>query len=315
MEAIVNVVIPVFLIVLSGYLAARFRILGSESTDALNRFVFFVAMPVLLFHAVAGMEPAEFFNGPFIVAFSGSSIVIMGAAMVVSRLVFRRPLPENTLAGMSSVFGNTVYMGIPISLIAFGDAALKPAIVASISQGVILIVPVIVFIEWGVQEEEAGGRILRDLLATLVRNPLIVAPALGLAWAFTGVPLPEPVGNFCDVLGAAAGPCALFALGLFLYGKPLHEGAAEVGAVVVLKLLLLPATAWLFLYHLFDIDPLWAKVGVLLAALPTGANCFVLAQQYGRFVQRTSAAILISTALAVITVSVLFMLPLMTSPG
>jgi len=313
MEAIVNVVIPVFSIVLSGYLAARFRILGGESTDALNRFVFFVAMPVLLFHAVAGMKPAEFFNGPFIVAFVGSSIAAMAAAMVVSRLVFNRPLAENTLSGMSSVFGNSVYMGIPISLIAFGDAALKPAIVASISQGTILIVPVIIFIEWDIQEKEAGGRIVRDLIGALVRNPLIAAPAFGLLWSMTGIALPEPVDNFCTILGAAAGPCALFALGLFLFGKPLYEGAAEVGTLVAIKLVILPVMAWLFLYHLFEIDPLWAKVGLLLAALPTGANCFVLAQQYERFVQRTSAAILISTALAVITVSALFMLPLMTS--
>ena len=104
-------------------------------------------------------------------------------------------------------------------------------------------------------------------------------------------------------------PCALIAIGLFLYGKPLHEGVSEVSSVVALKMLVQPLVAWLLLFHVFSVDPLFAKVGVLLAAMPTGANCFVVAQQYGRFVQRTSAVILISTVVSVVILSLLLNLP------
>lgn len=311
MEAVFNVVLPVFALIFCGYLAARFGVLGSDSTDALNKFVFYIAMPVMLFHVVATLDADELVNGNFLLGFLSANILILIIGLFVSKVFFRRDLADSAFFAMAGVFGNAVYMGIPLASIAFGPEALKPAIVASIFQNITLIIPVILLIELGTNKEAGVGPVLIKLFRSLIKNPVLMAPTLGIAWSLTGWSLPVPVDTFAKILGGAAGPCALFAIGLFLYAKPLHEGVGEVGAVIVLKLLIGPILTWYFLAHLFDVDPLFVKVGVLLSALPTGANCFVLAQRYGRFVQRTSAAILVSTIGAVVVLSVLFNLPIM----
>lgn len=313
MESVLNVVIPVFALIFSGYLAARVGILGGESTEALNKFVYYMAMPVLLFHVVATLDPADVFNWTFIVGFLSANVAVLCISIFVSMVFFRRDLADSALFAMASVFGNSVYLGIPLSVIAFGEAALTPAIIGGIFQGIAMIIPVVILIELGVSKSSGGPAILLKLATSLVKNPVMMAPVAGLAWSLTGWSLPVPVDTFAKIMSGAAGPCALFAIGLFLYGKPLHEGVREVSAVVILKMLVQPLLAWVFLFHVFDVDPLFAKVGLLLSILPTGANSFVLAQQYGRFVQRTSAVILISTVAAVLALSVLLNLPIMTA--
>ncbi len=312
MHALVNVVLPVFAIILTGYLIGRFKVLGEASSEALNGFVYYVALPVLLFHSVARVPPEKVFVWGFIATYAAAGFATFAIGVLVSRLIFKRPLAENGLSGMSAVFGNTGYMGIPLAIVAFGDAAALPAIVATVLHGIIWVPLVLAMVEIDIRK--GGGGRLGDIALSLVRNPMLVAPVAGILWSLTGIALPEPVDNFASILGAAAGPCALFALGMFLVGKPLHEGAGEVGSIVVLKLLFHPLITWFFAFHVFTLEPMWATVSVLMAALPAGANCYVLAQQYGRFVERSSAVILISTVLAVATVSALFTLPIMTLP-
>jgi len=136
-----------------------------------------------------------------------------------------------------------------------------------------------------------------------------------MLWSFTRIPLPAPVDTFCSILSGAAGPSALFAIGLFMVGKPLLHGLGEVASVSAVKLLIHPVVTWLLFAYVFDVDPLWRAVGILMAALPAGALCFVVAQNYNVYVQRTSAAILLSTIAAVLTLSALFLSPVMQVAG
>src|SRR3546814_132629 len=121
-----------------------------------------------------------------------------------------------------------------------------------------------------------------------------------------GIPLPNAVGTFCDLLGASAGPCALFAIGLFMVGKSPTAGMTEVSWLVFLKLLVQPAITWLLAYHFFTMEPVWAAGALIQSALPTGALVFVLAQQYGIYLQRSTAAIMASTVVSLLTLSALF---------
>lgn len=306
---IVDVVLPIFAIILAGYLVGRRRLLGEASSEALNAFVYYVALPVLLFYAMARVKPETIFNMPFLGAYLGGGIVAFAIAYVVSRVMFRHRQAEGALFGMAAVFGNTGYMGIPLALIAFGEEGQVLSIVATALQGLIWVPAVLILIEGDLQASgrpiERAARIMR----AVAFNPMIAAPAVGIAWSLGGLPLPTPFANFCSVLGAAAGPCALFALGLFLVGKPVSEGIAEVSAMVAFKLLLYPLVVAVIAFGVVDLAPRAAAIAVVLAALPAGANCFVLAQNYGTFVQRSSSAILFSTALAVATVSLLFATP------
>jgi len=306
-DSIINAVLPVFAIILCGYLAGRFGVLGAESSEALNRFVYWIALPVLLFHSMARVEPQEILNWPFIGAFTGGLAITMALTIVVSMIVFRRRLAEAGLAGMTSVLGNTSYMGIPLAIAAFGEDARVPAVVAVIIPAIVVVAAAIALIEIGLSEGRKA-RIVSDVAAALARNPLVVSALAGIAWSFSGLTLPIPVDRFCGILGAAAGPSALFAIGLFLVGIPIARGAPEVGVITAMKLIVHPLATWFFAAHVFDVPPQWTEVGVMMAAVPIGAAAFVVAQNYRLFEGRSSTAILVSTVVSVLTLSTLFTL-------
>ncbi len=309
MEPILNVVLPVFGIIATGYGCGRCGLLGDDSTEALNRFVYWVALPVLLFRSMAMADLAELYNGAFLAAYIGGVLGAWVLAMAFARMVYGLRLAENALYGLNCVFANTGYMGIPLAITAFGQAAALPAIVATVIHAAILVTIATALIEFGQARGGGGsvGRMLIDVAGAIAKSPLIVAPVLGVLWALTGLALPGPVDGFTRILGAAAGPCALFAIGLFLVGRPISEGIGEVGTMTAFKLLLQPAIMAALVFWVFPMDPLWATVAVLMATLPTGASSFVLAQAYGTYVQRTSTVILITTVLSVITISVFFL--------
>lgn len=310
MRAVIDVVLPVFGIILVGFIAGRHKLLGPASSDALNRFVYFIALPVLLFHALATTAPAHIFNLPFLAAYLGGQAILLLSVTLLALAIFKRPLQEASLFGMASVFGNTGYMGIPLAAAAFGSAAAVPAAIATVFGTAWIIAAVTIGIEVGLTAQGRPYRhVMADVVGALAKNPLIGASLLGIGWSLMDVPLWTPIDRLCSMLGAAAGPCALIAIGLFLVGKKPSSGAGESGAMVALKLIAHPLlTAWLAL-AVFEIEPLWATVAILMAALPTGANVYVLAQRYDVYVERVSAVTLLSTVLAVLTLSLLFVWP------
>lgn len=307
MEPIVNIVLPVFAIVGAGYLCGLRKLLGDDSSRALNSFVYWVALPALLFRALATVDIAQLYEPDFLIGFTGALVALWLIAILGARFLFGRSLAEAALHGMNGVYGNSGYMGIPLAITAWGEAAAVPAIVISVINTAFVVGCAIALIEADGRSGASPGRVVLNIVAAMARNPMLVAPVLGLAWAATGIPLPTPVDAFTGILGAAAGPCALFAIGLFMVGKPTSEGRVEVGIMTATKLLAQPALTALMVFVLLPSDPLWAKVAVLMAALPTGAGSFVLAQAYGIYVLRTSSVILASTVLSVATISVFFL--------
>ncbi len=309
MEPLLDIVLPVFAIVATGYVCGRQGLLGQDSSAALNSFVYWVALPALLFRAMAGVDLATVLNGPFLVGFLGALLALWLAAALLARALFGSDLAQATLHGMNGVLGNSGFMGIPLAITAYGEPAAVPAIVATIINAAIVPAIGITLIEIGRGRGRASGvGVLARLARSLAANPVLVAPLLGLGWAAGGLALPTPVESFTAILGAAAGPCALFAIGLFLVGKPQSEGRAEVGLMMALKLLVHPALTALMVFAVLPADPFWAKNAVLMAALPTGSSTFVLAQVYGVYVLRTSSAILWSTVVSVATISVFFVM-------
>lgn len=308
MEPILNIVLPVFAIVGAGYLCGVRGILGEDSSVALNSFVYWVALPAMLFRAMANVDLERVFNPEFFIGFLGAIVVIGAISVLAACLLFRRNLAEAAIHAMNGVYGNSGYMGIPLALTAFGQAAALPAIVATVINTALVVAVAVFLIEFGTKGGGNKLRVLGNVLSAMARNPMLIAPALGLCWAASGLALPVPVDTFTGILGAAAGPCALFAIGLFMVGKPRSEGRAEVGVMTLTKLAVQPLVTALMVLVILPVDPLWAKVAILMAALPTGAGSFVLAQAYGIYVLRTSSMILTSTVLSVATISVFFIL-------
>ena len=306
MTAIINVVLPVFAIMLAGYLSGRFRLLGDASSEALNRFVYYGALPALFFVSMSRMGAGEAMNWNFVLAFGGGLLAIFVLSIAVALVLFPNRLGALGLHGMSANFSNTGYMGIPLLITAFGEPGKLPAIIGTMMTGAVVMPIGVVIIELDLNRGSGPLTIARHVLLAVARNPLVLSAGAGIALSLAGLSLPQPIATFCDILGAAAGPCALFAIGLFMVGRSLRAGLGEVGWLVALKLLLQPAITWWLAFHVLEMPPVWAASAVILAALPTGALVFVLAQQYGLYVQRATSTIMISTVVSVVTLSALF---------
>lgn len=307
MSALLNIIFPIFAIVIAGYICGRYNLLGPESSEALNRFVYWVALPALLFKAMANVNLAAVFNWSFIGGFTIALFVLWILASAVGRFLFRLNTAESALHGLNGVYANTGYMGIPLALAAYGDEAGLPAILATVIS-VMSVALAIIPIEISRRRTTNSYRVLAQVGKALICNPMIVAPVIGLIWASTNLSLATPVETFMNILGAAAGPCALFAIGLYLVGKPVVEGTAEIATITIIKLVIHPALTGIAVVFIFPTEPLWAAVAVLCAALPIGSGPFVLAQAQNIYVRRTSTAMLTTTALSIATVSIILIL-------
>jgi malonate transporter len=305
-QAVLNVALPVFGIILCGYLAGRAKLLGAASSGALNAFVYWFALPPLIFIGMAQTPVERILNGPFIATVS-LGIVATGVAVVLgSRFLFRNRGPANGLHAMAALFSNTGYMGIPLFIAAFGEERVLPAVTATVLN-MFFYGTMTAWIAATKEDSEKKSAVAVALhvCGALAKNPLVVAPVIGLALSAGGIGVPEPAENLCRILGAAAAPGALFALGLFLVGQRITAGLAEVSWITFFKLVAQPAVTWWLAFHVFEMDRFWAVSAVLLAALPTGALVFVTAQQNGIYVQRASAGIVMSTVFSVITLTAL----------
>lgn len=306
MSAVVNVALPVFAIILAGWAAGRIGLLGSASSEALNKFVYWIALPPLLFLAMARSDVSTLWQPNFIGAYLGAIVILWLASGGLGWLMHRETPSNCVMQGMNATFANTGYMGIPLFVAAFGEAGVLPALIATVIHSAIAIGIAVVALE--LTSSDGGKGVLtalKDVFLALIKNPLVVSPAAGILWAAFALPLPTPIVNWFELLGAAASPAALFSIGLFMAGQKLAADLAEVGWITVVKLIWQPLLAYLLAITIFPMDPFWVASAVLLSALPTGGLTFVIAQQYGVYIRRTSGVILISTVLSVVTLTLL----------
>ncbi|HTR87460.1 MAG TPA: AEC family transporter [Reyranella sp.] len=307
MQSILNIAAPLFGVILTGYFAGRFRILGEEASKALNAFVSYFALPLLFFGTLLRTPVQAVLEPALLLGFSAVTIATFLLAMLASRMASRN---RNGLAAMSlqaiaASWGNVGYMGVPLCIAAFGDTGLPPAMLAVIVTSVISMVLGVLLIELEVAIGYGPFETFLNAVWKVLRNPLPLSIVLGLAASATGIDLPTPFVRWVELLGAAASPCALFAIGLFLADKSIRHGMMEAGLIVIIKLLLQPLLALLLLPLFIDLHGVPGQVALLMAALPTAANAFVLARQFDISVEQNTSAVLLSTALSVVTVSAL----------
>jgi len=298
------VVLPIFALIFAGWLARRTGVLGPQATTELNRFVVYLALPALLFDVIAHARWVDLWQPGFIAAFGLSSVLIFAVTIAV-RLRRPRHLADAAIDGLNAGYANVGFMGFPLALVALGREALAPTTIATIVTVCAVFAIAIVLIEIGLQTERRRTHLVMKVGRSLLRNPLLVAPALGALVPLSGLGIPDPVEGFLKLLGGAASPCALVALGLFLAAKrPATE--RDAGSTVLLvgfKLVVQPVVAWVLATAVFGLPPLLTHAAVLLAALPTGTGPFMLAEFYRREANVTSSVILVSTILSVLTVS------------
>lgn len=306
MLSTLNVVLPIFALIFSGWLARKLKILGENALSELNRFVVWLALPALLFDIIANAQWDTLIQPGFILTFSFGMMAVFLLIVLIQRRQTRH-LADAAIDGLNASYANTGFIGFPLVLVFLGHTALAPTLIATILTVSVLFGCAIILIEISLQAQTSKKRIVGNVLRSLVRNPLLVSPVLAMLFPVSGLQLPDTVNVFLKLLGGAASPCALIALGLFLAGQSRsreQEGYCTVTLLVVCKLLLQPILTWLLATKVFGLPPLLTHTAVLLAALPTGTGPFMLAEFYRREAQITSRCVLISTLLSLLTISI-----------
>ncbi len=293
--------VPFFALIGLGYWAGRTRFFSEEATAYLTKFVFYFALSAMLFRFAANLSMDEVFNGRLIIGYLWGTAFVYGIATVVA---FMRKLdvPHAAIEAQCAVIGNVGFLGIPMLAVIFGEAAVGPVMLV-LAVDLIVFSSLIVILITGSRDGRMSLSILKTVGLGLIKNPMIVAISLGLVWSAFDIPIPGPMNEFLGILGAAATPGALFAIGASLASK----SAERVQVALWLsfcKLGLHPLFVAVGVLYLFPIDPFSAAVVISAAALPIAGNVYILAQHYNVAPHRASAAIFISTALSIVTVSV-----------
>lgn len=305
MLSALSVVIPVFALIFAGWLCRRLGFLGATASSEMNRFVVYLALPALLFDIIAHAQWRDIWHPGFIAAFGGATLLVFALTLAV-RLRRPRHLADAALDGLNASYANTGFLGFPLAATVLGKEALAPTLVATIITVCILFAVAIVLIEIGLQTETRRRHLVAKVFKALGKNPLVTAPLAGAAVPLLGLSIPASCETFLKLLGGAAAPCALVALGLFLAAQRQTTQQKQSGAVAVLlgfKLIAHPLLTWILAALVFKLPPLLTHSAVLLAALPTGTGPFMLAEFYRREAALTSRVVLLSTIISVITVS------------
>ena len=292
--------LPFFLIIGLGYGAGRSGFFTEEATGWLTRFVFYFALSAMLFDFSANLSLAEIFDARFVLAYLSGTAFVYGIAMMIARLRGLR-IEEASVEAQCAVIGNVGFLGIPMLVMLLGEAAIAPVMMV-LAVDLIVFGSLIVILITGSRDGRMSAGVLRTVGLGLLKNPMIVSITLGLLWSGLKLPIPAPMNDFLSILGGAATPGALFAIGASLASKS-AERLSVAGYLSFCKLVLHPAVVALSALWLFQVEPYAAAVMIAAAALPVAGNVYILAQHYGVAPQRVSASILISTVAAVVTVS------------
>ncbi len=289
------IVLPVFGLIALGYVTRWTRVLRETTGEGLSDFVFVLAVPCLLFKtlATAAIPPDQPW-GYWISYFTGLAVVWLLAQLVAQHL-FARKGPELVVSGFAAAQSNTVFVGVPMILKAYGEAGAVPL-------GLLLAVHLPVTMTIATLLAEGRETSLKLLAKRLFTHPIIIGILLGSAVRPVVAFIPTPLWTIVDLIAGAAVPCALISLGIALRRYGLVSGLGLPAVLSFLKLVLHPLIVFLLATRVFSMPLAWSGVAVLFAACPCGINAYLFAERYRQGVADASSAIALSTALSLFTV-------------
>lgn len=309
MDSILTTVLPVFGMIVLGYVLTKARIFDLSAGKGITLFVFNVAIPALLFKTVATIDSNEAAPWGLWIAFFGGLAITWIITALVSRFFDGISASGGAAASMAAGFGNLALLGTPLALAHFGQAVAIPL-------GMILSIHAPVFWFAATFHRELArhsgafsfGRTGRELFLNLATNGIVLGLLTGTIWRFTGLGLHPIADTMLEMLADASIPTALFALGVSLSGYSLRGQWTAMFGLIALKMVLMPVVVFLLVRYVVALPPMWAQLAVLFAAMPTGANAFLFAQRNEESVPAVSGAIALGTGLAAISASILLYL-------
>lgn len=294
--------LPFFALIGLGYGAGRTGVFPEEATAWLTRFVFYFALSAMLFRFAATLPVADLIDPVFILAYLGGTLAVYLLATGVA-LLRGTGMTIAAIEAQCAVIGNTGFLGLPLFVALIGPQAAGPVLMM-LTIDLVVFSTLIVILITGARDGRLRLSTLRAVGLGLIRNPMIMSISAGLIWSLAGWPIPLPMADFLTILGAAATPCALFAIGASLASKSAERVSVALWLSFA-KLALHPAAVGIMALFVLPVKPFDAGVMIATAALPVAGNVYILAQYFGVAPQRVSAAILVSTAVSVVTVTLI----------
>ncbi len=299
-------ILPVFLIIAAGYGATKGGVLPEGASRALNRFVVWLALPALMFDVIATTDWTRMWHSGFVAVSLIGSFAVFGAGLLVGR--WRRlGAADMAVDGLNASYSNAAYIGLPLLTLVLGADSRPYIIIAATLTLMLLFAAATIMMELGRHHGRGLGLALWHSVLGVARNPVLMGSLAGALWWSSGIPLPRPAETALALVGNAASPTALVAIGAFLAERPIRGAVTDrhVAALTLVKLIAHPAlTAWLA-WKVFALPPAIAATAIAVAAMPTGTGPFMAAEIYARDGRVTSGTILLSTVASVVTLAVI----------
>ena len=294
--------IPFFALIILGYGAARVGLFSREATVHLTKFVFYFALSAMLFKFSSNLSLKEILEWDFMAAYLLGSLVVYVITSSIAR--FRgQSFDIAVIEAQCSVIGNMGWMGLAMIPILLGEQSISYVIMVLIVD-LMVFGPLIVILLIGYREGRFRPKVLQTVGIGLIKNPLVISISTGLTWAAFEIPVPDLLNSFMTILGGASTPGALFAIGASMAFAAKGQLSTPI-YLATNKLLIHPLAVGVAAVVMFGLDPFASAVMISCAAMPVAGNVYMIANHYGVPSERISIAILVSTTVSIVSISVI----------
>lgn len=304
MSEIVALVLPFFGMIFIGAFVARLTRQPVEALGWMNFFIIYLALPALFIQLLSRTPLEDLANWRFILCAVAATYCVFFLMFAIA-WIRTRDLRATTIQSLAASYGNIGYMGPGIALLAFGPEAAVPVALIFCFENAVHFAMTPFLMAVADRNRQSFGTVALDVLRKIALHPFIIASAIGVALAWLQYSPPLPLETLIDFFARAAAPCALFAMGVTIALRPLKRAPVELLPITLFKLVIHPAICYAILTAIGGFPPMWIYTAVLLAALPTATNVFVIAQQYGVWIERASASVLVTTIVSIATLTLI----------
>jgi malonate transporter and related proteins len=300
---IADLILPVFAVIVTGWIVGYTRYLSRSLSDALIHFAYNIAMPALLIVTIAQEPGRSLINWRFLVAFGGGSLLCFILVFGLMSIRGSRSLASRTMDGMAASMTNTGFVALPVLQAIYGQRAVLPAAIATVFVAVVMFPIAVVLLELAQRDANAARTEPLATFKHVVFNPLVISTLVGMLLSILGLHMPRPVATYLGIFADALTPCALFAIGLGLSIDGLRANIRRASLLSVVKLVIMP----LIVYGLsvsLGLDPLNTIAAVVCAAVPTAKTAYILAGEYHCEEMMVASTVSLTTLASIISLVV-----------
>jgi malonate transporter len=300
---IAELILPVFAVIVTGWIVGYTGYLSRTLSDALIHFAYNIAMPALLIVTIAQEPGHSLINWRFLVAFGGGSLLCFILVLGIMSIHVSRNLASRTMHGMAASMTNTGFVALPVLQAIYGHRAVLPAAIATVFVAVVMFPMTVILLELNRPDARGSRTAPMAMVKHIVLNPMVISTLIGMLWSVLDLPMPGPVVTYLGIFADALTPCALFAIGLGLSIQGLRVNLGRASLLSTVKLVIMP----LIVYGLsvsLGLDPLYTIAAVICAAVPTAKTVYILAGEYHCEEMMVASTVSMTTLLSIISLVV-----------